>query len=222
MTIYGACFVTVGWVPLMTVLLSKITKKGGKPDTDDFNLSVSGPINAFFENIKLTVAFSMPYAYRSPLTVIPGLMVGSAATGLITALCGIVNNAYLTELPKYGNGETFTEMFQRGEIYISFTLPLRSGEWLSCRIPLFFIILAGAFIGGLAMLGLKELAYRGQIKRGTYVGSDGDIVLEFRKTAQSLWKTFKAERGKLPEAYKDDAEEAEAETPQNEEIQKSK
>ena len=55
-----------------------------------------------------------------------------------------------------------------------------------------------------------------------YVGSDGDIVLEFRKTAQSLWKTFKAERGKLPEAYKDDAEEAEAETPQNEEIQKSK
>lgn len=222
MTIYGACFVTVGWVPLMTVLLSKITKKGGKPDTDDFNLSVSGPINAFFENIKLTVAFSMPYAYRSPLTVIPGLMVGSAATGLITALCGIVNNAYLTELPKYGNGETFTEMFQRGEIYISFTLPLRSGEWLSCRIPLFFIILAGAFIGGLAMLGLKELAYRGQIKRGTYVGSDGDIVLEFRKTAQSLWKTFKAERGKLPEAYKDDVEEAEAETPQNEEIQKSK
>ena len=122
MTIYGACFVTVGWVPLMTVLLSKITKKGGKPDTDDFNLSVSGPINAFFENIKLTVAFSMPYAYRSPLTVIPGLMVGSAATGLITALCGIVNNAYLTELPKYGNGETFTEMFQRG---VKYTFPLR-------------------------------------------------------------------------------------------------
>lgn len=201
MTIYGACFVTVGWVPLMNVLLQKITKKGGNCDADDFNFAVSGPINAFFENIKLTVAFSMPYAYRSPLTVIPGLMLGSAATGVLTALCGIVNTAYLTELPKYGNGETFSEMFARGEMYISFTLPLRSGDWLHCRLPLFFIILGGALIGGLFMLLFKELAYRSQKKHGTYVSCDGDIVLEFRHYAQKLWIPFKAQRGKLPENY---------------------
>lgn len=201
MTIYGACFITVGWIPLMTVLLQKITKKGGHTDEDDFNFAVSGPINAFFENVKLTVAFSMPYAYRSPLTVIPGYMLGAAATGVLTAAFGIVNTAYLTELPKYGNGETFAEMFSREEIYISFTLPLRSGDWLSCRIPLFFIILFGALVGGACMLLFKELAYRSQKKRGTYVETDGDMVLEFRRYAQKLWVPFKQSRGKLPETY---------------------
>ena len=201
MTIYGACFITIGWIPLMTVLLQKITKKGGRADTDDFNLAASGPINAFFENVKLTVAFSMPYAYRSPLTVIPGYMLGAAVTGLLTAAFGIVNTAYLTELPKYGNGETFAEMFTRGEIYISFTLPLRSGDWLSCRIPLFFIILFGALVGGAGMLLFKELACRSQKKRGTYVETDGDMVLEFRRYAQKLWVPFKQQRGKLPAQY---------------------
>lgn len=143
----------------------------------------------------------MPYAYRSPLTVIPGLMIGSAATGVLTALCGIVNTAYLTELPKYGNGETFAEMFARGEMYISFTLPLRSGDWLTCRLPLFFIILGGALVGGACMLLFKEFAYRSQKKHGTFVPCTGDIVLEFRHYAQKLWIPFKAQRGKLPEKY---------------------
>lgn len=201
MTIYGACFVTVGWVPLMNVLLQKITKKGGNCDTDDFNFSVSGPINAFFENMKLTVAFTMPYAYRSPLTVIPGLMLGCSATGVLTALSGIVNTAYLTTLPKYGNGETFAEMFARREMYISFTLPLRSGDWLHCRLPLFAIILVGALVGGAFMLLFKELAYRSQKKHGTFVPCAGDIVLEFRRYAEALWVPFKTARGKLPEKY---------------------
>ena len=184
MTIYGACFITIGWIPLGAVLLQKITKKGGHCDTDDFNLAVSGPINAFFENVKLTVAFSMPYAYRSPFTVIPGYMIGSAFTGLVTALCGIVNSDYLKALPKYGSGATFEELFVQGEYYISFTLPLRSGDWLTCRIPLFFIILAGAAVGGAAILLFKELAARGTKKRGTYVESDGDIVIEMRALAR--------------------------------------
>ena len=184
MTIYGACFITIGWIPLGAVILQKITKKGGSCDTDDFNLAVSGPINAFFENVKLTVAFSMPYAYRSPFTVIPGYMIGSAFTGLITALCGIVNTDYLNTLPKYGNGATFEQLFTQGEYYISFTLPLRSGDWLTCRIPLFFIILLGAVVGGAAILLFKELAARGAKKRGTYVESNGDIVIEIRQLAR--------------------------------------
>lgn len=198
MTIYGACFITIGWIPLGAVLLQKITKKGGHCDTDDFNLAVSGPINAFFENVKLTVAFSMPYAYRSPFTVIPGYMIGSAFTGLVTALCGIVNTDYLEALPKYGNGATFEELFVQGEYYISFTLPLRSGDWLTCRIPLFFIILAGAAVGGAAILLFKELAARGTKKRGTYVESNGDIVIEMRKLARKYGAAIRSKKDPDP------------------------
>lgn len=190
MTIYGACFITIGWIPLFAVLAQKLLKKGPKADNDDFNLAVSGPINALFENVKLTVAFAMPYAYRSPFTVIPGLMAGSAATGFLTAVFGIVNTAYLSELPRYGGGQSFETLVAKGEYYLSFTLPLRSGDWLRCRIPLFFIILAGGLAGGLVIFALKRLAYRGQIKRGTYVETKGDIVVEMRELAQSFLKSY--------------------------------
>lgn len=193
MTIYGACFVTIGWIPLFAMIIRGfIKKKSFCLDTDDTNLAVSGPINAFFENIKLTVSFSMVYAYRSPLTIIPGFMIGSAFTGLLVSLFKIVNAAYLTELPKYGNGYTFRELFERGEYYISFTLPLRSGDWLTCRIPLFFIILVGAAVGGAAIVLFRHLAYKGQSKRGTAIETDGDIVLEMRKYAQKLAKSKKS------------------------------
>ena len=187
MTIYGACFITMGWIPLFAMIIRGfIKKKSFCLDTDDTNLAVSGPINAFFENVKLTVSFSMVYAYRSPLTVIPGFMIGSAATGLMVSLFKIVNTAYLNELPKYGNGYTFAQLFERGERYISFTLPLRSGDWLTCRIPLFFIILAGAAVGGAAIVLFRHIAYKGQIKRGTAIETKGDIVLEMRHYAQKL------------------------------------
>lgn len=191
MTIYGACFITVGWVPLFAVLLHKLTKKGPKTDNDDFNLAVSGPINALFENIKLTVAFSMPYSYRSPFTVIPGLMAGCGFTGLLVSACGIVNTAYTTDMPVYGGGQTFEQLFARGEYYLSFTLPLRSGDWLTCRIPLFFIILAGAAIGGTVVFLLKKAAYKGQLKRGTYVKNSGDIVVDMRNIARDYAKKYK-------------------------------
>ncbi|MGN0539651.1 MAG: hypothetical protein ACI4KI_07335 [Candidatus Fimenecus sp.] len=187
MTIYGACFITIGWIPLFAMIIRGfIKKKSFCLDTDDTNLAVSGPINAFFENVKLTVSFSMVYAYRSPLTIIPGFMIGSAATGLMVSLFKIVNTAYLNELPKYGNGYTFAQLFERGERYISFTLPLRSGDWLTCRIPLFFIILAGAAVGGAAIVLFRHIAYKGQIKRETAIETKGDIVLEMRHYAQKL------------------------------------
>lgn len=193
MTIYGACFITIGWIPLAAVLLAKIVKKGAKTDNDDFNLAVSGPINAFFENVKLTVAFTIPYAYKSPLTVIPGLMTGCAFTGLLTAAFGIINTSYLNELPKYGTGLTFSELFARGEYYISFTLPLRSGDWLHCRIPLFLIILAGGFVGGAVIYLLKLVEYRIEKKRGTYVEHSSDIVIEMRQFAKTLRAKAKKE-----------------------------
>lgn len=205
-TIYSVCFITVGWTAFFGILCCKLFKKGGVTDTDDFNLATSGPINAFFENIKLTTAFAMPIACRSPLTVIPGLMAGSAFGGVITALFKIVNTAYTDgSLPKYATGNytagavdyTYAELFEQGEIYMSFTLPLRSGDWLTCRIPLFIIILVSGFIGGLVIMGLKEIEYKVLSKKGCYYEGNGDMVLEIRQLGQKLAKDIKKDKSEV-------------------------
>lgn len=194
LTIYSVCFITIGWTAFFGILLSKIFKKG-YTDTDDMNLATSGPINAFFENIKLTNAFAMPIAMRSPFTVIPGLMTGSAAGGLLTAAFGIVNTAYTDgSLPKYATGNytyggvdyTYSQLLSRGEIYMSFTLPLRSGDWLTCRIPLFFIIIGSAVIGGFVIMLLKWGERNFLEKRGCAIKTEGDFVLEIREFGKKL------------------------------------
>lgn len=194
-TIYSVCFITIGWTAFFGILNCKLFKKGGKTNTDDFNLATTGPINAFFENIKLTIAPSMPLAMRSPFTVIPGLMAGSSIGGALTALFNIVNTVYTDgSLPRYATGNytygavdyTYAELFEAGEIYMSFTLPLRSGDFLTCRLPLFVIILASAFIGGLVIMGLKELEYRILSKKDCYFVPDSDIVLEMREHGNIL------------------------------------
>ena len=203
MTIYSACFITAGWTAFFSVIWNKVFKKGGKTDTDDFNITVSGPINAFFENIKLANAFSMTYAYRSPLTVIPGLMSGSAFAGLLTAIFKIVNTAYIDgSLPKYTTGNytagsldyTYAQLFERREIYMSFTLPLRSGDWLSCRIPLLLIILVSGMVGGLVIMGLKHWQYKFEVKRGLYSEPDGDMVIEMRNWGKKLLSDVKVKK----------------------------
>lgn len=199
-TIYSVCFITIGWTAFFGILNCKLFKKGGKTNTDDFNLATTGPINAFFENIKLTIAPSMPMAMRSPFTVIPGLMAGSAVGGVLTALFGIVNTAYTDgSLPKYATGNytygavdyTYTELFEAGEIYMSFTLPLRSGDFLTCRLPLFFTILASAFIGGLVIMVLRELEYKILSKKDCYFHEEGDIVLEMRDFGKKMRESLK-------------------------------
>lgn len=202
-TIYSVCFITVAWTAFFGVLNCKLFKKGGITDTDDFNFATTGPINAFFENIKLTVAPSMPLAMRSPFTMIPGFMVGSAVGGAITALFGIVNTAYTDgSLPKYTIGNytygaveyTYAELFERGEIYMSFTLPLRSGDFLTCRLPLFFIILVSGFIGGLVVMLLRNGEYRFLSKRGCYYEAKSDTVIEMREFAKKLASAIKGEK----------------------------
>ena len=199
-TIYSVCFITIGWTAFFGILNCKLFKKGGKTNTDDFNLATTGPINAFFENIKLTIAPSMPMAMRSPFTVIPGLMAGSAVGGALTAIFGIINTAYTDgSLPKYATGNytygavdyTYRELFEAGEIYMSFTLPLRSGDFLTCRLPLFFIILVSAFIGGLVIMALKEAEYKILSKKNCYFHEEGDIVLEIRDYGKKLRESLK-------------------------------
>ena len=142
----------------------------------------------------------MPYAYRSPFTVIPGLMVGSAFGGFLTAIFGIVNTAYTDgSLPKYMIGNytygavdyTYADLFRNGELYMSFTLPLRSGDWLTCRIPLFIIVLLAGIVGGLVIMGLKEAEYRILSKKGYYYSDDGDMVIEIREYGKKLAKSIK-------------------------------
>ena len=199
-TIYSVCFISIGWTAFFGILNCKLFKKGGKTNTDDFNLATTGPINAFFENIKLTIAPSMPLAMRSPFTVIPGLMVGSAVGGALTALFNIVNTAYTDgTFPKYATGNftygavdyTYTELFEAEEIYMSFTLPLRSGDFLTCRLPLFFIILVSAFVGGLVIMALKQLEYKLLSKKNCYFVPEGDIVLEIRDYGKKLRESLK-------------------------------
>ena len=164
------------------------------------NLATSGPINAFFENIKLTVAPSMPLAMRSPLTYIPGFMAGSALGAVITAAAGIVNTAYTDgSLPNYTTGEytygsidiTYAELFERGEIFMSFTLPMRSGDFLTCRLPLFFIIIGSAFIGGIVIMALRQGEYRFLKKRECYYAPDSDIVIEIRELGKKMAQQLK-------------------------------
>ncbi len=199
-TIYSVCFITVGWTAFFGILNCKLFKKGGITDTDDFNFATTGPINAFFENIKLTVAPSMPLAMRSPFTMIPGFMAGSAFGGALTALFGIVNTAYTDgSLPKYATGNytygevdyTFAELFEKGEIYMSFTLPLRSGDFLTCRLPLFVIIIVSAFVGGLVVMALREAEYRFLSKRNCYYKPDSDLVIEIRNHGKKLLAELK-------------------------------
>ncbi len=199
-TIYSVCFISVGWTAFFGMLNCKLFKKGGCVDTDDFNFATTGPINAFFENIKLTVAPSMPLAMRSPFTMIPGFMVGSALGGVLTALFGIVNTAYTDgSLPRYTTGNytfgavdyTYADLFEQGEIYMSFTLPLRSGDFLTCRLPLFFIILGCAFVGGLVVMALKQGEYRFLSKRRCYLNRSSDLVIEIRNHGKQLLEQLK-------------------------------
>ena len=199
-TIYSACFICVAWTAFFCVLCCTIFKKGGATATHDFTLATTGPINAFFENIKLTVAPSMPLAMRSPLTYIPGFMVGSALSGLLTAVFGIVNTAYTDgSLPLYTTSEytfgsvdyTYADMFRRGDVFMSFTLPLRSGDFLTCRLPLALIILASAFVGGLVIMALRQGEYRFLKKRNCYYEPKDDIVIEMREYGKKLASQLK-------------------------------
>ena len=194
-TIYSVCFITVAWTAFFGILNCKLFKKGGITDTNDFNLATTGPINAFFENIKLTVAPSMPLAMRSPFTMIPGFMVGSALGGALPPLFGIVNTAYTDgSLPKYTIGNytyggveyTYRELFESGEIFMSFTLPLRSGDFLTCRLHLALIILVSAFVGGLVVMALRQGEYKLLSKRGCYYEPKDDLVIEMREYAKKL------------------------------------
>jgi hypothetical protein len=102
--------------------------------------------------------------------------------------------AYTTSHYTFAGAEyTYAELFEMGEIYMSFTLPLRSGDWLTCRLPLAAIILGCAVVGGFVIMLLKEGEYRFMSKRGMFFEPKGDFVLEMREHGKKLAKQLKGE-----------------------------
>ena len=77
---------------------------------------------------------------------------------------------------------------------MSFTLPLRSGDFLTCRLPLFFIILVSAFIGGLVVMALREGEYKFLSKKGCYFEPSSDLVIEIREFGKKLSASLKSEK----------------------------
>lgn len=62
----------------------------------------------------------------------------------------------------------------------------KQGELLTCRLPLFFIILVSGFVGGLIVMALREAEYRILTKRNCYYQPDSDPVVEIRNHGKKL------------------------------------
>jgi len=176
MTAYALAFAATGWICFAAFLMNKIFKRGCKMDTDDLNLTLSGPVNVLFDNMKLTVAFGMPFAYRSPFSAIPGTIAGCALTALLACVAGLSNAKYVTQ--------EYIEKFRAGDYYVSFAQPHLMTRDGTNNIWLTLAVISGGVIAGAAVVTLiRELIFRAQQKRGTYEETAGDIVLELRALA---------------------------------------
>lgn len=176
MTTFGLCFAVTGWIPLVVMLLHLVTKKGPKFDGDDTNLAMSGPINAFFDNMKLTVMFAPSYACRDPFRVIPCYMLTCSLTGLLAGAAGLANTLYVT--PEK------VALFLQGDWYTSFLQPLRSISHTPRGILMPVIAAVCAILGGTVLLLWKANAMKRQKAKGTYVEIKGDIAGEMIQQAK--------------------------------------
>ena len=176
MTAYALAFASTGWTCFIAFLMCKIFKRGGKMDADDLNITVSGPINVLFDNMKLTVAFGMPFAYRSPFSAIPGTIVTCVITAGLACAAGLANALYTTQ--------EYVDKFVAGDYYVSFAQPHLKLAGNNNHPLLTLAVIAGGVIAGAAVVVLiRELIAKAQKARGKYEETDGDIVLELRKHA---------------------------------------
>lgn len=176
MTAFGLCFAATGWIPLFAWILHLVTKKGPRFDGDDVNLAMSGPINAFFDNMKLTVMFAPSCACRDPFRVIPCYMLTCSLTGLLAGAAGLANALYVT--PEK------IALFLKGDWYTSFLQPMRSISHTPRGILMPVIVAACAILGGAVLLLWKAKAMKRQTAKGTYVEVNGDIAGEMIRQAR--------------------------------------
>jgi fructose-specific phosphotransferase system IIC component len=168
----------MGWVAPVACLLAKLTKKGGHFNTDDMSIASSGPINAIFDNMKLTTTFGTSFAYRSPFTVIPAYMLGCGVCALLAAAAGLANGNYVKP--------EMVALFLKDELYTSFKQPhLTLGATTRGGLLLLFGA-AGVLLGAALLVLLRELGCRVLQKKNQYTVVDGDIVLELREWSKHL------------------------------------
>ncbi len=182
MTAFSITFAAMGWVSFFCWIFNKLLKKGGTMDTDDSNLAMSGPINAFFDNMKLTVAFAMPFAYRDPLRTIPCYIFTGALTGLFSGIFSLANRLYVT-------AERIL-LFERGDLYLSFLQPMRSIRYTSHGALIPVIVAVTSILGGFILLLLKDKAEKRRRARGEAFKPCGDVTIELRRYAKELSKNF--------------------------------
>ncbi|MDR0883319.1 MAG: hypothetical protein LBN05_01725 [Oscillospiraceae bacterium] len=176
-TAFALSFAATGWVCMAVFILNKLTKWGGKLDTDDMNITVSGPINALFDNMKLTVAFGMPMAFRSPFTLIPGTIVACGLTAFLACQMGIRNTLYLTE--------PMVEKFLAGDYYTSFAQPHLKLAENNQPLATLGVIALGVIVGGAVALAIRQCIAVRQERNHTTEETSGDIVLEMRYLSEN-------------------------------------
>lgn len=108
---------------------------------------MSGPINAFFDNMKLTVIFAAPYACRDPFRVIPCYLLTCSLTGLSAARPGLRTRS----IPRRKN-----RAILKGDWYTSFLQPMRSISHTPRGILMPIIVGACAILGGAVLLLWKQ------------------------------------------------------------------
>lgn len=168
MTIYTACFVMIGWVVFTGFMLGKVMKKGGKLDKDDGNLAITGPVNAFFMNMRLTVSTGMSMAYRRPIATIVSNFIACTLVGVFCGLVGISNADYIAP--------EAVQAFQAGDMYTTIKQPhmmlssTKGGGWM------LLILAVCAIIGGLIFVFFAQRGEKRRIRKGVEELPDTDII----------------------------------------------
>ncbi|MCL2023176.1 MAG: hypothetical protein FWG82_02255 [Oscillospiraceae bacterium] len=182
MTAYALAFASTGWVSFVAFLINKVFKRGGKMDTDDMNIAMSGPINVIFDNMKLTVAFGMPFAYRSPASVIPATVVTTVVTALLACAFGVKNALYTSQ--------EMLNKFIAGDFYTSFAQPhLKLGENSNWFLTL-LAISVGVIAGAVVLIALRELLEKLRKNKAESYEPNGDIIIELRQMSQASAENY--------------------------------
>jgi fructose-specific phosphotransferase system IIC component len=185
MTAYSLAIGIVGWVPFILFLLAKITKSGIKTDGTDGAIAPSGPINAFFDNMKLTAAFAMTSAYRRPLSCIVSYVISCAAAGALSCTAGLT-------VPLYTSAENVS-LYKQGEMYVSILQPYKAAFKMEKGLLFLVIAAISVLLGSLIGHALQRLSLKLEKKRGEAFVPDTDITLELVKQMDSYNKKLQAE-----------------------------
>lgn len=187
MTVFSAVMIVPSWITLAYFFTYKKFKK--HPGTlYDENFLNAGFINEFFQNIRLMSMSPLVYAAREPETVILSYITGSTVTGILARLFNITNVSLIDSYAKnYGLIRSGTLVFtEKYDAYAGLVPPLYAHGGVKVIILSFVAALIGAAVGYAVLIGLKELKYSRQIKRG----EDTFIAFGYEYTKKNWEETY--------------------------------